>query len=722
MKNEFILHFSAIPIARLVPPPEKGGPVTGSLRDLYTLEWGAEHPVTPAEAARLKALAKLDAVEVLSRLGEYEAALSGEGEAVSAAVGEYRRGRDGYWRQRRVKFPANVLLEGGRAAAFVTPCREVTVVLVRSGLEGRTPLALWADYQGEALSPVEPVQTFRIPTSDGTAELATDVYLPAARRGPVPALLIRTPYNREEGAESWLRYVCRGYALVIQDVRGKGESTGAWVPHSYEVEDGTATLEWMAAQDWCDGCIGTAGGSYLGYVQWAMAAGGSPHLKAMISVVTAGSGFVDLPRRGGCYVSGMFPWAFSVSGQRFDASLMERPDWDKVLKHRPLRELPEKALGRPVPFLDDYLDHRDYDEFWRRGNWAEEFQRRGGRPVPVFIQSGWFDDNGMGTTEALDLTRDWPHRKVILGPWQHSGNSQYDLHALSFGEDALRFDLDLLHLRWLERFLRGQENGVEKGPAVEYYTTGEERWHTAGVWPPAQGRLSLWPDGQNPRTSAGDGVLLKAPPAKSRDVLCLYDPMDPAHHIIDMSENELEVPEDYTQEEGRQDYLCYTTSPLEEPLTVTGDCQVELFLLSDGEDADAVVRLCDVFPDGRSVKLADGVLSARYREGFDSPRPLTPGQPMKLVLRTTKLSHRFLPGHRLRLTVTFSAEGFILPSSGTAAGYDSTVVRQCRNGLRTGGCVLHLPVPGCRRAAGVAPYPALKGLNPPEGERDCLES
>ena len=115
MKNEFILHFSAIPIARLVPPPEKGGPVTGSLRDLYTLEWGAEHPVTPAEAARLKALAKLDAVEILSRLEEYEAALSGEGEAVSAAVGEYRRGRDGYWRQRRVKFPANVLLEGGRA-------------------------------------------------------------------------------------------------------------------------------------------------------------------------------------------------------------------------------------------------------------------------------------------------------------------------------------------------------------------------------------------------------------------------------------------------------------------------------------------------------------------------------------------------------------------------------------------------------------------------------
>lgn len=695
MKNEFVLYFSAIPIARLAPPEVSGGPVTGSLRDLYTLEWGAEHPITPAEAARIKSLSKMDAAGILSRLGEYEAALSGEGDAVAAAIGEYRRGKDGYWRQRQVKFPANVLLEDGRAAAFVTPCREVTVVLARSGLEERTPLALWGDYRGEALSPVEAVRTFRVPTRDGKAELATDVYLPAARTGPAPALLIRTPYNREEGAESWLRYVHRGYALVIQDVRGKGESTGEWVPHYYEVEDGTDTLEWMAAQDWCDGNIGTAGGSYLGYVQWAMAAGGSPRLKAMISVVTAGSGFVDLPRRGGCYVSGMFPWAFSVSGQRFDASLMERPDWDEVLRRRPLRELPEKALGRPVPFLDDYLDHRDCDEFWQRGNWAERFVRGGGRPVPVLIQSGWFDDNGMGTTEALDLTGDWPHRKVILGPWQHSGNSRYDLHALSFGEDALRFDLDLLHLRWLERFLRGRENGVDRGPAVEYYTTGEEKWHTASAWPPAQGQLSLWLDGKDPRTGAGDGVLLPSPPAESRDALCLYDPADPARHIIDMSENELEVPEDYTQEERRQDYLCYTTPPLEQPLTVTGDCRAELFLLSDGEDADAVVRVCDVFPDGRSVKLADAVLSARYREGFDRPLPLTPGRPMKLTLRTTKLSHRFLPGHRLRLTVTFSAEGFILPSSGTAAGYDSAAIRVCRNGLRTGPdtpCILRLPV------------------------------
>ena len=145
------------------------------------------------------------------------------------------------------------------------------------------------------------------------------------------------------------------------------------------------------------------------------------------------------------------------------------------------------------------------------------------------------------------------------------------------------------------------------------------------------------------------------------------------------------VPEDYTEEEKRGDYLCYTTPPLDRPLTVTGDCRVVLHAVTDGEDMDVVARLCDVSPDGRSVKLADGVLSARYREGFDRPLPVSPCRVMELTLRTTKLSHRFAAGHRLRLTVTFSAEGFILPSSGTAAGYDSQELRVCRNGVVTGG-------------------------------------
>ena len=165
-------------------------------------------------------------------------------------------------------------------------------------------------------------------------KLAADVYLPVKRErvgqemavagpeGRVPTVLVRTPYGKRVGAETYYRYVQRGYAVVIQDVRGREDSEGEWLPMHYEVEDGDDTLNWIADQKWSDGKVAMTGGSYLGYVQWAAAASENPHLTAMLSSVCAGSPFVDLPRRGGCFNSGSMSWAFMVSGQRSDASLM----------------------------------------------------------------------------------------------------------------------------------------------------------------------------------------------------------------------------------------------------------------------------------------------------------------------------------------------------------------------------------------------------------------
>ena len=140
-------------------------------------------------------------------------------------------------------------------------------------------------------------------------------------------------------------YKRQGYAVVIQDVRGRNLSEGEWLPNYYEVEDGDDTLNWIAEQTWSSGSVGMVGGSYLGYVQWAAAASGNPHLKALISVVCAGSAFIDLPRRGGSFTSGMLAWAFAVSQKKFHPELMERDDWEEVLNIRPLKDLPEKALG-----------------------------------------------------------------------------------------------------------------------------------------------------------------------------------------------------------------------------------------------------------------------------------------------------------------------------------------------------------------------------------------
>ena len=148
---------------------------------------------------------------------------------------------------------------------------------------------------------------------DGVA-LSVSLLLPRTDR-PVPAVLVRTPYGKEDELDNYMRYAYRGYAVVLQDVRGRNKSGGAWIPNHFETEDGDDTLNWIAAQNWCDGSVGMVGGSYLGYVQWAAAASRNPHLKALISVVCAGSAFHDLPRKGGSLVSGMLAWAFSVSQQ-----------------------------------------------------------------------------------------------------------------------------------------------------------------------------------------------------------------------------------------------------------------------------------------------------------------------------------------------------------------------------------------------------------------------
>ena len=167
---------------------------------------------------------------------------------------------------------------------------------------------------------------------------------------------------------------------------------------------------------------------------------------------------------------------------------MIRDDWDQVLDIRPLETIPQKALGTDIPFLTEWLTHPDKDELWKKSSWKERYQ---GASVPALILSGWFDDNGMGTTEALDLVKNWPKGtwKTILGLWKHSGNADYDLHHVFMGKDALRYDLDLVCMLWLEHFLKGVENGIEKTPAVEYYTLGQDKWKTAESWPPENGEL-----------------------------------------------------------------------------------------------------------------------------------------------------------------------------------------------------------------------------------------
>lgn len=702
------------------------GLLFAELLDIKTGLFGERKKFGKEEDEWFRGLCSRSLLSFFEKRAAWEALMEGGPEEFLTKEGErFFRRTDGSYIQREKKFPFDLFCdeegevrrgEGKKRLSVYAVCmagRDFCGVLVRAGMEGRTILREWKQELGSAFGQARPVRffgSFFVPTRDGE-RLATDVYLPGdwedGDNGRFPAVLVRTPYGKGRGKEVYFRFVQRGYAAVIQDTRGREDSTGEWLPEYYEVEDGDDTLNWIASQDWSDGQVSMTGGSYLGYVQWAAAASGNPHLKAMLSSVCAGSAFVDIPRRGGCFNSGMLAWAFAMSEQRMRPDLMSQDNWDEILDIRPLSDIPLKALGHPIPFLEKWLAHRDMDDFWKRSSWKERYSAG---PVPALIMSGWFDDNGMGTTEALELTKSWPEGtyKAVLGPWKHSGNADYDLHGLYVGENALRYDMDLLCMKWLEHFLRGAENGVETSPAVEYYTLGENRWKTASAWPPKEtSPVFLYldgPDGTGEDHSAagtgsrcGAGRLSSEPPRREGKDSYLYDPQNPSLHLADMSENELEVPGDYTQEEKRQDILSYSTVPLQKPLTVTGDLRVRLYVSCSCPDADFMVRLTDVDENGRSVKLADGVLGAKYRNGFEQPEYMRPGEVCELCIRTTKISNTFLPGHRLRLTLTSSAKNFIFPNSGTEEGFDSCGRQTAEIAVYRGGITasrLELPCAG----------------------------
>ena len=239
--------------------------------------------------------------------------------------------------------------------------------------------------------------------------------------------------------------------------------------------------------------------------------------------------------------------------------------------------------------------------------------------------------------------------------------------------------------------MKGAENGIEKTPAMEYFTVGENKWKNAESWPVKETvPRTYYLDGEEDNLSSGNGsfcgkgrLALTLSEKNGSDTYC-YNPENPAIHIVDMSENELEVPEDYTQEERREDVLTYSTGILEEPLTITGDIYVKLYVSCDCPDTDFVVRIMDVDETGKAIKLADGVLCAKYRNGFEKPEYMEPGEIYEINIRTTKISNTFAEGHQMHLTVTSSAKNFIFPNSNTKDGFDSETRRKAQITLHHG--------------------------------------
>jgi putative CocE/NonD family hydrolase len=520
-----------------------------------------------------------------------------------------------------------------------------------------TALGLAAAISAEPAYRVRLETDVAVPMRDGVV-LRADVLRPDAP-GRFPALLYRTPYGkqtewRDDGFA--LRAVREGYVVVSQDVRGRYASGGVFDPYRQESEDGFDTVEWVAALPYVDGNVGMTGLSYPGAVQWLAAMAQPPHLKAIAPSMCFSTG-----RRffyfGGAFDLSWIPWFYlniapdvrgrlGVAGPTTEAEAaaaweIRGDDW---LRFLPLDRLP--ALKGAAPSYYEWLEHPDDGPFW---DFADVRSHYGEIAIPALNLSGWHDEGygPMGATENFRGTRANGSR-LVIGPWTHGTPrlTKTRVGELDFGVNA-GLDYQALLLRWFDFWLKGEKNGLDEEPPVAIFVMGDNAWREEEDWPLERARQTsyyLHASGRlSPEPPAGDD-----PPSR-------YD-YDPLHPVIDRNGG-VQGPYDQSPLDARRDVLVFETGPLSADLEVTGPIEAELFVASSAVDTDFVVRLLDVYPDGRAFNLMSPTVEverARYRNGETHPELLVPGEVVRLSFDNLITSNLFRAGHRLRVQVTSS--------------------------------------------------------------------
>jgi len=500
----------------------------------------------------------------------------------------------------------------------------------------------------------------RVPMRDGV-ELSADVYLPRDR-GPFPTVLVRTPYsNNGDPLIAKGRFLAhQGYAVVLQDCRGRYDSDGVFYPLRHEAEDGCDTQEWVAAQPWCDGSIGTAGGSYLGITQWLPAPLKHPAVKCLAPRVIGTEYFDGLAYPGGAFqLNVLATWGLRTNART--AQNISFHNWTELFRVLPLKDL-DAAAGRRLPQWADWVAHSRDDYYWRPYDFRQRF---GEITAPAYIMGGWYDlyawesfQNFIGMREHGG-SPEARQSKLLIGPWPHALSASRQTGDVDFGEQSV-LDLDGEELRWLGHWLKGQDSGLLDEAPMRLFIMGRNVWRSENEWPLARTDYQRWH--LHSRGSAnsllGDGVLAPAPPGDEPDDAFTYDPRFPAPTTGGNNCCSPDIvpwgPYDQRPVEMRGDVLCYTSAPLEADLEVTGPVHLVLYATSDAPDTDWTAKLVDVSPEGYAMNLCDGILRARYRESQSAPTLIEPGKAYEYRIRVGVTGNVFLKGHRIRLEISSS--------------------------------------------------------------------
>jgi len=504
----------------------------------------------------------------------------------------------------------------------------------------------------EALLPFVFEADIKMPMRDGV-QLAANIFRPNGE-GRFPVILMRTPYGKlDEKFGDGKRYTAAGYVMVVQDCRGRGKSDGVWDPFRFDPGDGFDTQEWIGKQPWCNGEIGTAGGSYVGWTQWAPAPEQSRYLKAMVPIVPFGNAF-DLAYDGGAFqLALLMGWGAAVGGITLAPDKMQ-----EAFRHLPLQTFGDQ-FDKKVPYLNQWVEHHAYDDYWKQRGIG---YRYADVSVPTLNIGGWYD---IFSKVTLDLvahvrasSRDRKVRRnefAVIGPWTH-GVGARKVGELDFGSEA-ELKIGEMQFQWFEYWLKGRETGVQDWPAYYLFVMGENRWRGENEWPLKRTRFSAYflHCGGRANSLKGAGSLSTAEPADEPQDQFTYDGSNP---VPSVGGNNLvgatAGPYDQTKVEEREDVLVYSTPPLEQDVEVTGPVKLTLWASSSARDTDFTGKLVDVYPDGKAYNLCDGIVRAQYRNGMDKPALLEPGQATRFDIDLWVTSNLFKRGHRIRIEVSSS--------------------------------------------------------------------
>lgn len=528
--------------------------------------------------------------------------------------------------------------------------------------------------------PIRVDNDVRIAMRDGI-HLVADVIRPADADRHA-AILVRS-YGKADAAR-WpiaLDLVQAGYAFISSDLRGRGLSEGEWHPDrsaAVEGPDGADTLEWIAAQAWCDGNVGMYGVSHAAYFNYRVAFEQPPDLRAIAPWTggPAGGMFIPFRTRGVLSFLTTLVWLPNVAADAVDrlerdghdvAHMRTTLQWarsnpEEFYSYLPFAQVPLAQFGRLRELLEFRL-RRPTDAELEAGR---EYARVA---VPAFHVAGWYD--AVLSEEVFNFTslrekagsataREGQH--LVLGPWQHGSRFHSTLGALTFGPTASTEGsrISELQIAFYDRYVRGQP-GV-KLPRVRYFVMGANEWREAETWPPPGTQVQRWylHSRRGANTSSGDGALLvEAPGAESPDTF-VYDPHRPvptAGGALIGALGEpgiLPGPIEQSHVERRPDVLCYTTPPFSQAVEVSGPLRVHLFASTSAPNTDFTAKLVHVYPDGQAYNLSEGILRLSGRDVDSSSPPVVPGDVYELDITLGHTSQLLRPGERLRLDISSS--------------------------------------------------------------------